>query len=1086
MTVLFADLAGFTAFAHGRDPEEVREQIQPLLARFDALIVAHGGATEKHIGDAIMAVFGAGQAREDDAAQAVRAALALQAALGDGPSAVVPPLRLRIGLHTGIVVVGAAPAPGELGLTGDTVNLASRLEGCAPAGGVLISHDTYRQVYGLFTVQALAPLQVAGVTEPVPAYLVLRAKPRAVATQLRGVEGVLTEMIGRAAELQRLQTAFHTVLEERHVQVITITGEAGIGKSCLLREFQKWIEPLPQIVRFFAGRATPEMPGRPFSLLRDVFCSRFEIQDSDSPAAAREKFEHGIVELLAGSGSAGGAADEGPAVQSHFIGQLLGLDFSASPHLHELLNDPDQIRRRAAHYLSRFFAGLSQGTSSAGGPPVSAALLVAEDVHWSDDESLDLINQFARTCQGAPLLIVCLARPTLYERRPAWGEGLPGHQRLALEPLSPRDSRVLVQAILRQASEVPQALRELIVGGAEGIPFFIEEIIKMLMDQQVIVPGPEHWRIEPQRLATVRVPATLTGVLQARLDGLTPDERRVIQMASVVGRVFWDRVVERLHRPLDGLVPAVAAAAGAEPGPPRILAALRGLRRKELIFQREASAFAGAVEYTFKHELLRNVAYESVLKKSRREFHAQIAGWLIEQSGERVGEFTDLVAAHFAEAGRPADAADWFGRAGQQARAAYAPATAAEQFRRAVAWLPAELKAQPAVQTKELEWQQGLGDALCAQARFTEAAEAFAAARTLAEQLGDLLAKAGAWNGLAFQHERLGNNRASVECAERAEALAGAVGAAGRRERIRALHLKGWACYRMGDAPAVLALAEQTQQLCTETGDRPGLATSFKLHGVAHLQLGHYADADRFFAQGRALFADFGDRRNTAAMWSNLGESARLRGDHAAAVGLYQQALAIAREIGHRESEIIYLINLSGARIGLRQFALAEADLREAIALGGTPLSGALSEASGLLSEALLGQGQQAEALDFARQALRLARQSENELDLGGAWRALGQVLAALEPNPPPVPEAVAGDGSPVVAAGACLAESLRVFERMNARGEQARTLRAWAECERQCGRIEESRAKLAAALGLFEQLGATSEVAATAALLAR
>jgi tetratricopeptide (TPR) repeat protein len=288
-----------------------------------------------------------------------------------------------------------------------------------------------------------------------------------------------------------------------------------------------------------------------------------------------------------------------------------------------------------------------------------------------------------------------------------------------------------------------------------------------------------------------------------------------------------------------------------------------------------------------------------------------------------------------------------------------------------------------------------LREVLGAQARFTEALEIGHQFQALAESQGDAVMQARAFNGLAFLHERLGRNRASVECAEQAEALARAAGAAGRSERIRALLLKGWAFYRLSDAAAVLALGEQARKLCEECGNSSGLATSLKLLGVAHLQVGRFAEADRFFEQGLAIYEQVGDRRNSAAMRSNLGESARSREDYHRAEQLYERALAAVRQIGHRESEAIYLSNLSAARLGLQKYQQVEADAREALALVDGSDFCAHAEAYAFLSEACLGQGKLPEALDAAQRALNLARESENDLDLGIAWRTLGQVLAA-------------------------------------------------------------------------------------------
>ncbi|HVM49803.1 MAG TPA: adenylate/guanylate cyclase domain-containing protein, partial [Candidatus Acidoferrum sp.] len=1068
VTVLFSDVVNFTMQSDKQDAEDVRDRMDALWARLDPIVAQHGGLVTQHSGDGVMALFGAGQARESAPRQAVRAALAMQAALVDFRPGGLP-VQMRTGIHTGPVVLGTVGTTGQLTALGDPVNLASRLEGEAPVGGVLISHDTYRQVYGFFDVQAVPAFTVKGKAERVKAYLVLRAKPRPLALRLHGVEGVETQMVGRAEELQRLQRAFEEVLANGKARFLTVVGEAGIGKSRLVHEFQQWAELRPETVRLFAGRATEEGTQVPFALLRDLLSVRFEIQETDPPAVAREKLERGLVSFLGGDGAGG---TDAPA-QAHFIGHMLGLDFSASPYLQGVLQDAEQIRQRAFFYLTGLFQAVARGVRLPGEAALSqAALVVLEDVHWADNASLDFIAHLMRTCADVPLLVLCLARSTLFERRPRWAEGLPQHERMDLKALSPGQRLTLVESILHKAREVPEPLRDLLVGVTEGNPYFIEEMVKMLVDQKVIIPSAEEWRIEPARLAAAAIPPTLTGVLQARADSLPETERAVLQRASVIGRNFWDTTLERLSAPeakQDGL--------SAE----QIHRALHALQRKEIIFPRQTSAFSGATEYFFKHELMRKVVYGNVMRRQRRVFHAQTALWLIAESGERVTEFAGLVAGHFEHADLPLDAAEWYGKAGQQANVGYAPASAIHSFQKALALLAAAASAPASAAAQRMEWQEGIGEALSAQARFGEAEAAYRAMRDEAEAARDALAQARAWNGLAFLHERSGDNRASLAAAERAEALARGLGeeAAARTERIRALHLKGWAFYRLGDARMVLALADETLELCTRFEDRRGQARSLKLHGVGHLQLGHYAEADRAFAQGLKLCRELGDWRNAAAMLSNLGESARLRGDCQAAAPLYREALALAREIEHRESEMIYLTNLGGALVGLEQFAQAEAGLRKVIELTSLPNSCGLSETYSLLAEACLGQQQTDDALAAAQQALALAKASGSNLDEGGAWRTLGRVIAAL---PRGRRARAAQKGAPTPRT--CFQRSLSVFRQMKAEGEQARTLRAWAQYELQQRRADDSRKMWAEARTLFQRLGLEAEVQKMDALM--
>ncbi len=1055
VTVFFADFEGFTAFSENRDAEEVHDYMGSLWSRITPLIEARGGTLEKYIGDAIVALFGVKQVQEDSPAHAVRAALAVQASLREmATRGKQKPLPMRIAINTGSLVIQPTGMEGEFRATGETLNVASRLQSHAPSGGVLISHDTFRHVEGLFEFQPLPPITVKGKTEPIRAYVVLRAVPRAEACHLRGVEGVKTELIGREAEMDRLRTIFHEVVASREPRVVTVLGDAGLGKSRLVREFQKWAESFPGGVRLFKGRATAEMRGSSFALFRDLLAAQFDIQDSDTLFIARSKMETGVASVVKDSGTtAEGRAL--PSVVAHFVGQLLRLDFSQSPYLEGLLQDPEQMRQRAFHYAGQFFAAATQPASEFGRPSAPAALLILDDIQWGDDGSLDLITHLARSCPGAPLLIICLARPTLHERRPDWGLGLATHTWLNLSPLPETASRTMVSQVLRHSVHVPEQLLDRVVRLAEGNPFYLEEALKMFIEQGVIIPGTDHWMVEPQRLADTALPVTLTGVLQARLDSLAPREREVAQRASVVGRVFWNTVLDELN-PAAEVGPAPVGSLSLTRA--QIAEALDALARKQIIVKRSTTTILGTCEFAFTHELFRHVAYETVLKKRRRHLHAQVARWLIAAAGDRAGETAVLVAGHLEKGDLAVEAADWFARAGQEAAASHTPAAAAELYSRALALLPPDSAETAPFRRRRLDWHQALAENLGAQSRYAEGAENYQKMLVFAEQF-DLLSQARAWNGLAFMRERDGDKPGSLAAADRAFALAGTVGA--RDEQVKALHLKAWAYYRLADAAAVLALAQQTLALCVELGDHSGRARSFKLMGVAHLQLGHYEEASGFFQRGLEIWQATGDLRNAASMWSNQGEAARAGGDFHAAELLYQKALSIARQVGSCESELIYLNNLAAARLGQDQLREAEADLREVIARAhaGRPF---LSETYCLLAEARLKQGRLADAIGFAENALRLAQASSNLLDLAAAWR-----LCALVYSLPAPPEAESAARPAPRDPATCFRESLNLLERAGASGEQARTLRLWSEWDRENGRLVDAEARLAAAAAL-------------------
>ena len=667
VTILFTDIVGSTDIVKHLDPEDALEIMDGSLKLLAVPVEEHGGHIARFTGDGFKAVFGAPVAHENDPEMAIRAGLGILEKASEYAEELkkqwgIEDFQVRVGVNTGLAALGGM-TEAEDTVMGSTVNLAKRIESAAPPGGLLISHNTYRHVRGVFDVQPREPIEAKGFAEPVQVYLVQGVKPRAFKVQTRGVEGVETRMVGRNVELLALQEGYRNAIEGEQIQVITVIGEAGVGKSRLLYEFQNWLELLPDVARFFQGRGGQETQNLPYALLKDLFTFRFQIQESDKAIEVHNKIEAGFGEVL--------GEDEEGQMRAHIIGQLLGFDFSESQNVKGILDDSQQIHDRALMYMGEFVQGMSEQA------PV---VLFLEDIHWADDSSLDMLNHLARRILEQQLLIVCVARHRLYERRPYWGEGLDYHTQLELRPLSNSKSRGLVKEILKKVDQVPKELQDLVVKGAEGNPFYIEELIKMLVEDGVILTGEEEWHIEPERLAEIEVPDTLTGVLQARLEGLPPEERTTLQQASVVGHIFWDDTVEYITT---------------ESSPADMQSALRikddilsSLRSRELIYHREESTFASVSEYTFKHAVLRDVTYESVLKRVRKAYHGLVAEWLIQHSGERADEYTGLIADHLELAGKDEQAAIYLYQAGEGAAKRYANSESVEYFTRALALTP--------------------------------------------------------------------------------------------------------------------------------------------------------------------------------------------------------------------------------------------------------------------------------------------------------------------------------------------------------------------------------------------------------------
>ncbi len=365
VTILFADIPAFAVLEQTLDAEDLHA-VNALWQQMDAIILKHGGRIDKHTGEGVMAPWGRRTGARVTMPNRPSALRWKCAPRWKGCRALAgQPLRLRAGLNTGPVVVGPLGTLGEFTALGDTVNLAARLNAAAEPGQILIAHDTYRLVRGVFDVAIQPPLQVKGRSEPAQTYLVYAPKPRAFRLhQARGVEGVETALIGRQAELDALREAFQSLFGPRPTRLVTLSGEMGLGKSRLLHEFLAWTDPLPQDFYLFQGRSYPSETTTPYALWRDIFSFRFQIQDSDPLSSVHQKMERGLADFL--------PDDERATEKAHIIGQLIGFDFSASPYLRGLLQDPRQLRSLGFATLTRFFVTAAE---------TYPVVLIADDLH---------------------------------------------------------------------------------------------------------------------------------------------------------------------------------------------------------------------------------------------------------------------------------------------------------------------------------------------------------------------------------------------------------------------------------------------------------------------------------------------------------------------------------------------------------------------------------------------------------------------------------------------------------------------------------------------------------------------------------
>ncbi|MFZ4478940.1 MAG: ATP-binding protein [Rhodoferax sp.] len=930
VTVLFLDVVDSTALSQHLDPEEVHAVMDDALARCTAIVEAHRGKVLKYAGDSLLAAFGADEVHEDDAERAVIAGLEL---LQEGKALGELVLQrhrragfnVRVGLHTGAVLLGGG-LDAQDNIRGFTVNLAARMEQTAPAGTLRISHETYRHVRGVFDVEPQAPITVKGVDAPLLTYLVQRRKPRAFRVNPRGIDEVEPLMVGRDAEMEQLQDAFKRLYSDARLSVVTVVGEAGLGKSRLLYEFENWAEARPEIFYFFQGRSHPLTQTQPYGLLRDILAWRLQIADSDSMEVAKQKIEQGLVPLFRTDHE-----EDMAQAHAHLLGHLIGLDFTDSVHIKGIPDDAKQIRNRGFHAAAQMFRRFASQNNA----PV---LLQLDDLNWTDEGSLDFLCYLIQVNRDVPMLIVALARPTLFERRADW-PGMADSQRITLGPLDPSASRQLLSELLKKLPQIPPDLRALVTRRADGNPFYMEELVKMLVDEGAIEARGECWRVNQEKLLELRVPQTLTGVLQARLDGLQPAEKLALQQASVIGFVFWDQALAAMD--------------------PRSPLALPSLIQHELTVPHLDTApqgdIKGAQEYAFSHQLLHQVTYDTLLKPARRKHHAEAARWLAAQTGARANDFLGITAEHFVKAGDSEQACEFFTRAAEYAALRYAHEAVTSHVASALAltqqqqlrWRlldvrerTLELQGKRTEQQADIDALQELAVALNDDARRCEVAwrrstmamrngeyhameQAARDSMTMAERAGDDMLRLRGQHRLALALAYLGATAQGHALAQQGLDQARALGA----RPIEALFLNALSVIAdsQSDQLASLEMDRQDLMINRELGNRRNEAIALGNLGNGWLRLGEHSRAMRYLEDSLKLARAVGDRATEPNTLTNLSVLAWRQGDDALALRHAQSALDIATEVESPVFQAIALCSLGNAELALGRHAAATA-----------------------------------------------------------------------------------------------------------------------------------------------------------------
>jgi class 3 adenylate cyclase/tetratricopeptide (TPR) repeat protein len=862
-TVLFADLSGYTAAAERMDHEAVKAMVDRTLRRLGDEIERFGGAIDKFIGDNVMGVFGAPVAHEDDPERAVRAALAMEEAMEEANrqsrSERGVAFSLRVGINSGEVMAGAVGD--RYTVMGDVVNVAARLQAASRPGTVTVGESTYRATREAVSYERLEPLQLKGKEEPVPAWEATGAltEPR------RATALAKTPLIGREEEAGLLVSLVDRVGREGRPHLVTVIGQAGVGKSRLLRELMSTLidSEAPPTIR--SGQCPPYGTGIAYWALAEVLNQEFEIRDTDTPEAAWEKLRGGVTELMRELGD-----EDAGTRNAGLLALPLGID---APEELQPSEEADPQRMREA----LFSAARAVVEGIARRRPL---VLAIDDIHWADEGMLDLIDHLTRWVR-APLLLVCLTRDELLERRPGWGGGRRNATTIALEPLTEDETRELVAALMPGddaggADVVPQVAER-----SGGNPLFAEEMVNRLIEENTV--------------EAAALPSTVQSLLAARLDSLDRLERRLLQSASVIGQTFWE-----------GALATTAAEEGLDLG--RTLSALE---QKDLLAPSAGSRLAGEREYAFKHVLIRDVAYSMLPKSVRCKKHVEVAEFIRERAGERSDGMIGLIAEHFAraaalgsEAGLEADAlAELQAQALESLEAAADAAAAlysnAEAFDRYTAALELSEALDPRLITRIGEKQ---GDVALRMGRVDAAVGVWERCLAYHREQEDLARVADLHRkiGAALWHK--GERRASIDNYQRGIDLL--KDGPPCIELVRLYEEAASLYMHTGDNMLAIYASEKALRLA-ERLDEARAAS--RAHGIFGRVFGRIGDSEkaRENLERSVALARESDRAEAVRALLTLGYHLEVsEADYDGAAEAYREALEIAQELGDLPSQV--------------------------------------------------------------------------------------------------------------------------------------------------------------------------------------
>jgi class 3 adenylate cyclase/tetratricopeptide (TPR) repeat protein len=848
VTVVFADLCGYTSMTERLDPEDVRDIMGRIFGEIARVVTRYEGTIEKFIGDAAMFMFGVPKSHEDDPVRAIRAALEIHsavAALGSRiGDRVGGPLRMHTGINTGLVVTGELKLfGGTQSLTGDTVNVAARLEGLAAPGEILVGPETQHHSDRYFHFEPLAPVTVKGKSEAIRVYRV--RSPRSQPMPATARHARRSQFIGRADELNRIQAAFHRSRAGQGT-VVLISGEAGTGKSRLVAEFKALLFDEP--VQWIEGHAFAYARNNPYSLFIDLLYRTFQIQEGDTVAAVREKVETGLQRLIG----------DRPGIAPYVAG-LLSI---REPRADDL--NPETWKSRLQTAVHNILAAL---------PQTAPTVVCLEDLHWADPSSLELVRSILADFRY-PLMLVCVYRPdSALESTCLNAAAESSVQRERLQDLSPEQTRTMVQSLLN-ADRIPAALSRFVSEKLEGNPFYLEEVINSLIQTEVLVYNTNRWVLN-EEITAEKIPSTIHGVISGRVDRLGKEVKRLLQEASVIGRSFYYEILKKISE------------IGTD-----VKAHLGVLERLELI---NVTRQQPDLEYLFKHALIQEVVYSGLLKKERRMIHERIARVIEEVFADRLSEFYEALAYHYTRSRSLTKSVEYLMRSGQKCLQRYALEEAHRHYREAFDILQTKAVKTTDERRLMIDLLNRWSFVYYYRGRFRELDRLLGDHRQLAESIGDgdRLSMYHAWLGCALWHREMFReaHRYMTSALNLAEA------ALNRQVVGYAASWLTWICVELGHLDQALEYAERAGEVYTTGGVDPYIyVNSVAGRGYA---LWHAGNRRQTFEAGRQLLR-FGwknaDERSKVMGYCCIGWSRLIADDLVSAAACFQKAVAVSAD----------------------------------------------------------------------------------------------------------------------------------------------------------------------------------------------